>query len=189
MADMAPGKQVVVVGGGNSATEESLLLTKFADRVTILVRGGEFKASRVIQQKVLDHPRIDVLWHTEVLEFVGAKSKLDRVRIRNNRSGSEKELKAEGAFIFIGLTPNSAFLKGSGVALDRWGFIVTGHNLQHLPGGFKSPARRDPFMLETSLTGVFAAGDIRDASTKQVVSAAGEGSAAALMIREYLKTI
>lgn len=183
------GKQVVVVGGGNSATEESLLLTKFADHVTILVRGVELKASQIIQQKVLDHPRIDVRWQTEVQEFVGAKSKLNRIRVRDNRTGSDEELAVDGAFIFIGLLPNSAFLEGSGVVLDRWGFIVTGHSLRHLEGGLEGPAGREPFMLETSLPGVFAAGDIRDTSTKQVVSAAGEGSAAALMVREYLKTV
>lgn len=183
------GKKVVVVGGGNSAAEESLLLTKFAEHVTILVRGDAFKASQFIQQKVLDHPRIDVRWQTEVLAFSGEKSKLSRIRVRDNHSGNEEELAADGAFIFIGLIPNSALLKGSGVVLDRWGFIVTGHSLRHLDEGFESPGGREPLMLETSLPGVFAAGDIRDASTKQVVSAAGEGSAAALMIREYLKTV
>jgi thioredoxin reductase (NADPH) len=183
------GKQVVVVGGGNSAVEESLLLTQFAEHVTILVRGVEFKASQIIQQKVLDHPRIDVRWQTEVQEFIGEKSKLSRVRVRNNRTGSEEELSVDGAFIFIGLRPNSAFLKDSGVVVDRWGFVVTGHSLRHLADGFQGPAGREPLMLETSLPGVFAAGDIRDTSTKQVVSAAGEGSAAALMVREYLKTV
>jgi thioredoxin reductase (NADPH) len=183
------GKQVVVVGGGNSAAEESLLLTKFADHVTILVRGSAFTASQIIQQKVLDHPRIDVRWHTEVQEFIGQNSKLNRIRTRDNRTGSEEQLGVDGAFIFIGLKPNSAFLEGSGVVLDRWGFIVTGHGLRHLDSPIDRPAGREPLMLETSVPGLFAAGDIRDTSTKQVVSAAGEGSAAALMIREYLKTV
>jgi len=183
------GKRVVVVGGGNSAAEESLLLTKFADHVTILVRSSAFKASQIIEQKVLEHPRIDVRWQTEVREFIGEKSKLNRIRARNNRTGSEEDLVTDGAFIFIGLTPNSKFLEGSGVVLDRWGFIVTGHGLRHLEGRIENSAGREPMLLETSLPGVFAAGDIRDTSTKQVVSAAGEGSAAALMIREYLKTV
>jgi thioredoxin reductase (NADPH) len=95
----------------------------------------------------------------------------------------------DGAFIFIGLDPNTGFLEGSRIKLDRWGFIVTGHTLLHSserPQGFEG---RDPYLLETSVPGIFAAGDVRDASTKQVVSAAGEGSTAALLIRDYLKRI
>jgi thioredoxin reductase (NADPH) len=95
----------------------------------------------------------------------------------------------DGAFIFIGLTPNTGFLNGSRVLLDSWGFIVTGHDLVHgkrRPAGFE---KRDPHLLETSVPGVFAAGDVRDKSTKQVSSAAGEGTTAALMVREYLKQV
>ena len=181
------GKRVAVIGGGNSATEESLLLTKFADHVSILVRSGEFKATQIIQEKVLSHPKIDVHWHTEVKEFIGKASKLTGLRIQNSETGTEDSLQMDGAFIFIGLVPNTGFLKDSNILLDRWGFITTGHALLHAgsrPEGFE---KRDPFLLETSVPGVFAAGDVRDTSTKQVVSAAGEGSTAALMIREYLK--
>jgi thioredoxin reductase (NADPH) len=183
------GKRVAVIGGGNSATEESLLLTKFADQVTILARSGKFKATAVIEEKVLSHPKIDVLWHTEVKEFVGEDSKLSGLRIHNNQTGAENNLPMDGAFIFIGLVPNTGFLEGSNILLDRWGFIVTGHALlhgDHRPPGFEN---RDPSLLETSVPGVFAAGDVRDTSTKQVVSAAGEGSTAALMVREYLKSV
>jgi thioredoxin reductase (NADPH) len=183
------GKRVAVVGGGNSATEESLLLTKFAEQVTILVRSGEFKATQIIQEKVLHHPKIDTRWHTEVKEFLGQDSKLTGLRILNNQNGKEKEMPIDGTFIFIGLVPNTGFLAGSGILLDQWGFVVTGHALLHQknrPSGF---AKRDPLLLETSTPGIFAAGDVRDKSTKQVVSAAGEGGSAALMIREYLKGV
>ncbi len=183
------GKHVAVIGGGNSATEESLLLTKFADQVTLLVRGGEFKATRIIQEKVLSHPQIAVRWHTEVKEFMGKDSKLDRLRIENNQTKEEQEILVDGAFIFIGLVPNTGFLADSGILLDEWGFVVTGHALLHQekrPAGYR---RREPLLLETSIPGIFAAGDVRDKSTKQVVSAAGEGGSAALMIREYLKGI
>jgi thioredoxin reductase (NADPH) len=183
------GKRVALIGGGNSATEESLLLTKFADQVTILVRKGKFNATAVIQEKVLSHPKIDVRWLTEVKEFIGKDSKLTRLRIFNNRTGAEEDLQMDGAFIFIGLVPNTGFLKKSDVLLDRWGFIVTGHALlhgDHRTTGFED---RDPLLLETSVPGIFAAGDVRDTSTKQVVSAAGEGSTAALMVREYLKSV
>jgi thioredoxin reductase (NADPH) len=181
------GKHVAVVGGGNSATEESLLLTKFADQVTILVRRGEFKATQIIQEKVLSHPKIEVNWHTEVKEFMGQDAKLNRLRIYNNQTKKEQEMPVDGVFIFIGLVPNTGFLTDSGILLDEWGFVVTGHALLHhekRPAGF---AKRDPLLLETSIPGIFAAGDVRDKSTKQVVSAAGEGGSAALMIREYLK--
>ncbi len=181
------GKHVAVIGGGNSATEESLLLTKFAEKVTILVRDGEFKATRIIQEKVLSHPQIAVHWHTEVKEFMGQDAKLNRLGVRNNQSGEEQEMPVDGVFIFIGLVPNTGFLADSGILLDEWGFIVTGHALLHQekrPTGFE---KRDPLLLETSVPGIFAAGDVRDKSTKQVVSAAGEGGSAALMIREYLK--
>lgn len=183
------GKQVAVVGGGNSATEESLLLTKFASQVTILVRGDEFKASAVIREKVLSHPQIKVRWNTEVNEFIGRDSKLTELKLFNNQSSNLEILPIDGAFIFIGLDPNTEFLAGSQITLDQWGFISTGHALLHgngRPVGFED---RDPYLLETSVPGVFAAGDVRDTSTKQVVSAAGEGSTAALLIREYLKSV
>ena len=96
----------------------------------------------------------------------------------------------DGAFIFIGLDPNTGFLKDSDVRLNEWGFIVTGHNLVHdaddRPAAF---AQRDPAMLETSIPGIFAAGDVRQGSTKQVASASGEGAAVALEIREYLRRV
>jgi len=182
-------KQVAVIGGGNSATEESLLLTKFASQVTILVRSDAFKASAVIQEKVLSHPKIGVRWNTEVNEFIGKDSKLTELRLSDNQTGAKENLAINGAFIFIGLDPNTGFLEGSRILLDQWGFITTGHALlhgDHRPQGYEN---RDPYLLETSVPGVFAAGDVRDTSTKQVVSAAGEGSTAALSIREYLKSV
>lgn len=182
-------KTVAVVGGGNSAAEESLLLTKFADHVTILVRGDHFKASKVIQENVLNDPNIDVQWHTEVEQFVGANSKLSTLKLKNNQSGEQSTLDVDGAFIFIGLDPNTGFLEKTDVQRDEWGFIVTGHDLVHngnRPPGFEE---REPGVLETSVPGIFAAGDVRAGSTKQVASAAGEGATVALLIREYLKTV
>ncbi|UCD78221.1 MAG: FAD-dependent oxidoreductase [Desulfobacterales bacterium] len=183
------GKRVAVIGGGNSATEESLLLTKFASHVTILVRSNKFKASAVIQEKVLSHPQIDVRWNTAVKEFIGRDAKLTELKLLNSQTGDQERLAIDGAFIFIGLDPNTGFLEGSRILLDQWGFVITGHALLHgdqRPEGFEN---RDPYLLETSVPGIFAAGDVRDTSTKQVVSAAGEGSTAALAIREYLKSV
>lgn len=183
------GKKVAVVGGGNSAAEASLLLTRYTDRITMLVRKGELKASKVIQEHVLAHPKIEVRWHTEVQEFIGEKSKLKRLRLRNNRTHEETELAVDGAFIHIGMTPNTAFLQDSGVSLDPWRFIVTGHELVHKgeqPPGFEE---REPSFLETSVPGIFAAGDVRAGSIKQAASAAGEGASAAVLAQAYLKTV
>jgi len=182
-------KRVAVVGGGNSAAEESLLLTKFADQVTILVRSSRFKATKIIQESVLSNPKVDIRWNTQVKEFIGEQSKLTGIRLLNNKTGSEETLPVEGVFIFVGLTPNTGFLEGSGIMLDKWGFVMTGHDLLHRGKRPKNYADRDPHILETSIPGIFAAGDVRDKSTKQVASAAGEGASAALIIREYLKTI
>jgi thioredoxin reductase (NADPH) len=181
------GKHVAVIGGGNSAAEESLLLTKFADHVTILVRGDGFKASKVIEDNVLADPKIDVRFHTEVRGFRGAHSKLNALDVHDSRTGADEELAVDGAFVFIGLDPNTGFLRDSAVRLDPWGFIITGHDLVHSgdrPRGFED---REPAALETSVGGIFAAGDVRQGSTKQVAAAVGEGATAALLVREHLK--
>ncbi|MGD2114439.1 MAG: FAD-dependent oxidoreductase [Acidobacteriota bacterium] len=183
------GRPVAVVGGGNSATEESLFLTRFVDGVTLLVRGSELSASQVIREKVLRHPEIDVRFDTVVEAFEGAQSKLHTVRTRNRKTGETEALELPGAFVFIGLDPNTGYLAGTEVRLDRWGFVVTGHDLVHdgdRPPGFEEA---EPQILETSVPGIFAAGDVRAGSTKQVASAAGEGAAVALMIRDHLKRV
>lgn len=181
------GKHVAVIGGGNSAAEESLLLTRFADRIDILVRKGQFSASPILAEKVLSHSKITVHWHTEVKAFSGKEGKLNRLQTINNQTAEENRLPVDGAFVFIGLAPNSAFLKDTGIYTNPWGFIVTGHQLLHLDQRPESFEDRDPLMMETSVPGIFAAGDVRDQSTKQAVSAAGEGSAALMSIRDYLK--
>lgn len=183
------GKQVAVVGGGNSAAEESLHLTKFAEKVTILVRGDSFRASKVVEESVLGDPKIEVRFNTAVRAFEGAAAKLNALQLVNTKTGEASTLNVDGAFIFIGLDPNTAFLANTPILRDRWGFLVTGHDLVHdgsRPAGFE---KRDPTLLETSVPGIFAAGDVRVGSTKQVASATGEGATAALLIRDYLKTV
>jgi thioredoxin reductase (NADPH) len=161
-------QDVFVIGGGNSAGEESLFLTRFARRVTILVRGDGLSASAVVREKVAECDRISVRPHTIVEGFEGAHNHLTAVRIRDTASGATETAHPAGVFVFIGLQPNTAFLRGI-VTLDERGFIVTDAGLQ------------------TTMAGLFAAGDARVGSTKQVASAAGEGAAAALAIRSYLQ--
>ncbi len=161
------GKEVAVIGGGNSAGEESLFLTRFVKKVIILVRGEAMTASKVVIEKVEENPAIEVRYNTEVSALQGDR-KLAGLTLRDRKTGKEETITPAGVFVLSGLTPNSGFLPPE-IARDPFGFITT--NL----------------MLETSMPGVFAAGDVRHGSTKQAASAAGEGATAALMIREYLQ--
>ena len=163
------GKDVLVIGGGNSAAEGGLFLTKFARHVTIVTRGPEFQASKVIIQKIERHPHIDVLHNVEPTAFKG-KAHLDSVVLHDTTSKKERTIKPDGVFVFVGLEPNTGFLKKL-VDLDKDGFIVTRSN------------------LETSVAGIFAAGDCRAGSTAQAASAAGEGAAVALAIRGYIEPL
>ena len=183
------GQRVAVIGGGNSAAEESLFLVKFAEKVTLLVRAGELTASRIIKEKVLSHPQVEVRFNTEVVRFSGERGKLKAIDVKNSQTGAAETLHPAGVFVFIGLTPNTGFLEGAAIQRNSWGFIVTGHDLVHDGQALPGFEKRAPMFLETSLPGVFAAGDARSGSTKQVASAAGEGATAALLIREYLKTV
>ncbi len=181
------GMPVAVIGGGNSAAEESLFLANIAQHVTLFVRGDKLNASQVIQEQLLRRPEITVRFHTEVVRFDGKGGKLSSVTVRNNQTDSTEVVHPAGVFVFIGLTPNTGYLKSDQLRLDASGFIITGHDLVHAaerPLGYEV---REPGLLETSLPGIFAAGDIRAGSTKQVASATGEGATAALLIREYLK--
>ncbi len=163
------GKEVLVVGGGNSAGEESLFLARFASRVTIAVRGDRLAASRVVAESVESDPRIEVLTGVTVEGFRG-DSRLRSVVLREAASGKLCEVEPTGVFVFAGLTPNTGIVQGL-VKLDERGFIVTDATLQ------------------TNIPGVFAAGDCRAGSTKQAASAAGEGAAVALAIRQYLEPL
>lgn len=176
--------QIVVVGGGNSACEEGLHLTRFADKVTMLVRGDKLTASQILIDKVSQPGSgIEVRYNTMVEAFEGDDSKLKTVRVKNTASGESEELHPAAAFIFIGQKPNSQLVEGA-VKLDGYGYILTGHDLIHRGD---DNGQMEPFSFETSLPGVFAAGDVRHGSTKQVASAVGEGAAAAISIREFLK--
>jgi thioredoxin reductase (NADPH) len=179
------GKEVVVVGGGNSAVEEAIGLLRFARHVTLLVRGDRLKASKVAIDKLTAEERITVRYNTVVTRLSGDQ-KLEEVWLKNIATGAAETLAPNGVFVFIGQQPNTGFLQNSGIWFDGFGFILTGHQLEHRPDW---PATERRAALETSIPGVFAAGDVRVGSTKQVASAAGEGAAVALLIREYLRSL
>ena len=162
------GREVAVIGGGNSAVEEAAFLTRFSPKVTILVRGSELTASKLAADKALNSPEIEVRFNTGVVEFKGENNHLTTVVTKNIQTGETQELHVPGVFVFIGLSPNSRKFKDV-AKLDAQGFIMTGIDFQ------------------TSTGGIFASGDVRSGSTKQLVSAAGEGAAAALAIREHLR--
>jgi len=160
-------KEIVVIGGGNSALEESLFLTTIADKVTILTR-GELRASDLVQDRVRRDPRIEIHTGMDILDFERADGRLGAVLTRERATGREMRFEPAAAFIFVGLDPNTQFLRGT-VDLDEQGFILAGDQ------------------YATSLEGVFAAGDVRAGATKQVGSAAGEGIAALLSVRRALE--
>ncbi|HEU4355797.1 MAG TPA: FAD-dependent oxidoreductase [Actinomycetota bacterium] len=162
--------ELVVLGGGNSALEEGLFLTGFADLVTVVQRGDRLTASGLLQDKVAAEAGMRVLLNREVTRFRAKEDgsgKLDAIELRDTGTGQTEELHPAACFVFIGLDPNTAFVKGV-VELDERGLVLTDMGFQ------------------TSMPGVFAAGDVRSGSTKQLASAVGEGAAAAIAIRRYL---
>jgi thioredoxin reductase (NADPH) len=176
-------KEIVVIGGGNSAVEEGLHLTNFAEKVTLLVRGDHLTASKIALDKVNEPAsRIEVKYNTLVEALEGQDSKLKTVKYRSKDSDAIQELHPAAAFIFIGQLPNTAFLNGR-AELDPYGFMLTGHDIAH----GKESMGIEPLPFETSISGIFAAGDVRHGSTKQVASAVGEGAAASISIREFLR--
>ncbi len=175
-------KEIVVVGGGNSAVEEGLHLTHFAEKVTLLVRGDKLTASQIAVEKVNEpNSKVQVKYNTVVEAFNGQDSKLKSIKTRDIRTGKFDELNPAAAFIFVGQQPNSEFAKGY-LETDPYGFILTGHDLEH------ASQKSNALPFETSVSGIFAAGDVRHGSTKQVASAVGEGAAAAIAIREFLRS-
>lgn len=163
------GRPVAVVGSGNSAAEEGIFLTNFASHVSLLSRSDKLKASQVAVDKIAEKPSIEPVFNIEVVALKGTH-KLDEVLVKDRTTGVTRVLepKPAGLFVFIGLTPNTGFLPDT-IKKDEQGFIITSAT------------------LETSMPGVYAAGDVRLDSTKQAASAAGEGATAALMIRDYLR--
>ncbi|MCC2030279.1 thioredoxin-disulfide reductase [Microbacterium sp. YMB-B2] len=163
-------QEIVVVGGGDSAMEEALFLTRFASKVTVVHRRGEFRASKIMAQRVFDHPKIEVVRNSEVAGLVGAE-KVEAVTLRNTVTGNEQQLPATGVFVAIGHDPRSEIVTGL-VDTDADGYVLVDH-----------PSTR------TNLAGVFAAGDLVDHTYRQAITAAGTGCAAAQDAQHYLAAL
>ena len=161
-------KEVIVVGGGDSAMEEALFLTKFATKVYIVHRRDSFRASKIMQDRVLDNDKIEVLWNKEVTEIHGSES-VESVSLADTKNGSSSEVNIDGVFMAIGHTPNVDFLDGL-VELDEKGYVKTGFTTE----------------TSTSVPGVFAAGDVADSIYRQAVTAAGTGCQAAIDAERWL---
>jgi thioredoxin reductase (NADPH) len=161
-------KTLAVVGGGDSAMEEATYLTKFASEVIIIHRRGEFRASKVMAERALAHPKIRVEWNTAVIDVLGDDS-ITGLRLKDTVTGEEREMEVDGLFVAIGHTPNTAFLNGQ---------------LELMPNGYiKLPT---PWRTSTSVPGVFAAGDVMDDYYRQAISAAGSGCMAALEAERWM---
>lgn len=161
------GKEVAIVGAGDTAAEEALYLSKLCTTVHMLVRKGEMRASKIMQDRVLNTPNIKVYWNTETEEVIGEKN-VSAIRIRNNKTNETQEIPVNGFFVAIGHQPNSAIFKDY-LEMDEAGYIIT------VPGSTR-----------TNVEGVFAAGDVQDKIYRQAVTAAGSGCMAALDAERYL---
>lgn len=158
---------IIVVGGGDSALTEALFLTKFVSELTIIHRRDALRATKIYQERTLNHPKIKFLWNSVVQEIKG-DSVVRSVVVKNVKSGEVKEVETEGAFLFIGLTPRTHFLKEL-VQIDESGYIITNEN------------------CETSIKGIFAAGDCRKKLLRQISTSVGDGATAAFAAEKYLE--
>lgn len=162
-------KRLVVIGGGNSAVQEAIFLTKYANHIDLLVRGPKMRASEVLQKDLAKHKdKIMVHFNTPTEEIVAEDNRI--VKVIGIKDGKRTDFMTDGVFVFVGLKPNTEFLQGK-IDLDEIGLIKTDANLQ------------------TNIPGIFAAGDVRSGATMQIASAAGEGATAALMMRKYMEDL
>ncbi len=161
------GVELAVIGGGDTATEEAVYLTKYATHVHLLVRRHELRASKTMQQRVLTHPKITVHWNTEAVDVYG-NDKLAGIKIKNNLTGEQQDLPVQGLFYAIGHTPNTQIFQGQ-LDLDEVGYIVTKHGTP-----------------ETSVEGVYAVGDVQDHEFRQAITAAGSGCMGAMLAERWL---
>lgn len=163
------GKEVVVVGGGDSAIEESLFLTRFASKVTVVHRREALRATPILQERAFSNPAIEFIWNATLEEIFG-DTRVKGVRIKNTRTQETSEVSAQGVFIYVGVDPATGFLKDTGL-LDEEGYITTDKE------------------MATRMRGVYAAGDVRDTNLRQIITACSDGAVAAMSIYHYLQEL
>ncbi|MFC1809413.1 thioredoxin-disulfide reductase [Candidatus Omnitrophota bacterium] len=162
-------KEIAVVGGGDSAIQEALFLTKFASKVTIIHRRDELRASKILQQRAFDNDKVEFIWNAVIKEIKGAQ-KIATLILEDTKTKETKEFGVEGLFVFIGHDPISSFVNNI-VTCDDHGYVIAGENYQ------------------TNIAGIFACGEVRKGATRQLVSACGEGCSAALAAQDYLDNV
>jgi thioredoxin reductase (NADPH) len=161
------GHTIAVVGGGDAACEEADFLTRYADKVWLVHRRNEFRASKIVQQRLFANPKIEVIWDTVVEKIAGADGLMTHASLRNLKTGERRDLTSTGIFIFVGFTPNTGVIDGH-VEHDAAGYLLTDANMQ------------------TSIPGLFSAGDVRVQLTRQVTTAVGDATTAAIAVEKYL---
>jgi thioredoxin reductase (NADPH) len=164
---MSMGQTVGVVGGGDSAADEALTLTEYADRVLLFHRRDELRAQQTLRERLLEHPKIDILWNTQVTEVLGEES-VTGVRLRDSAANRDSEVALNSLFIYVGLEPNSELVRG----------LVKSDNAGHIPVNLS---------METEEPGLYAVGDVRQHSVAQLVASAGDGATAAIAAYNYLR--
>lgn len=160
-------KNILVIGGGDSAIQEAIFLTKFASSVRIVHRRDKLRAKKILQEKAFNNPKIEILWNSNLLEIKGENS-VERVIILNNKTNQKKEIKIDGVFMYVGIKPNSSLVKNL-VELNEKNSIIT------------------DYKMRTSVPGLFAAGDVRNTPLRQIVTANSDGAIAAISAQEYLE--
>lgn len=164
------GKELVVVGGGDSAVEEAVFLTRFASKVTIVHRRDQFRAQKILQKRALENEKINVIWDTVVKEIRGEAGKVQSVLLENVKTGEQREFATDGIFIYVGMDPLSEAVRNLGITNEA-GYILTDEKMQ------------------TKVKGIFAAGDVREKTLRQVVTATGDGSIAAQSAQHYVEEL
>ncbi|OGV98373.1 MAG: thioredoxin-disulfide reductase [Nitrospinae bacterium RIFCSPLOWO2_02_FULL_39_110] len=159
------GRDIVVVGGGDTAVKEALYLSKIVNKIYLVHRRDRLRAEKIMQEKLLSNPKVEFLWNSAVDEISGGEMGVERISVRNIQTNKKSEVKAEGIFVFVGITPETGFID---VKKNEGGFIITNDR------------------METSMKGVFAAGDCRNTPLRQVATAVGDGAIAAISAEEYI---